>query len=143
MPNSRFCLGELSPAGALAVGTGAGALSVGTTTGSTAAVGAPGPGSGGVVATAAVGSAGVGTAAGSGVPPQLARIGSAITSIISAALIRIRARGIFTIGLLVERKLSVCSIFAIVHDIARMQKCAPAEWDLSPILSGSDDAFSS
>ena len=136
MPNSRFCLGELVPTGAPVVGAGAlvagaGALVAGATVTS----------GDGLVLTAAVGNAGVGAAVISGLPPHAARIGSAITSIMAAAFIRICANGIFTINLLVERNMSICSICFIVHEIARMLKCARAEAKLSAFLSSSDDAF--
>ena len=140
MPNSRFCLGELSLEGAAVVG--AGALLVGAAVVGAGAllVGAAVESDGGFVATAAVGSAAVGATTGSGLPPQLARIGSAIASIMAAALIRIRAKGIFTICLLVERNMSICSTCFIVHEIARMLKCAHAEAMLIAILFGNDDA---
>jgi len=57
----------------------------------------------------------------------------------AAAPIRKRARGIFTMSLLVERNMSICSICFIVHDIARMLKCAHAEAKLIAILPGTDD----
>jgi hypothetical protein len=57
----------------------------------------------------------------------------------AAALIRIRASGIFTINLLVKRNMSVCSICFIVHDIARMLKCARTEAQLIAILPVPDD----
>src|SRR5690242_1264914 len=123
MPNSRFCLGVLVPTGAGAVGSGA--LVAGAGAGALVA----GAGAGALVAgtlasAAAVGRAGVGATAGSGLPPHAARITSAITSIIAAALIRTCANGNFTINLLVERNMSICSIGFIVHEIARMLKCA-------------------
>src|SRR5262245_47079945 len=121
MPNSRFCLGELEPAGAAVVGAGAlVAGSVAPLVGAGALV----AGSGAPVATAAVGSAGVGAAVGSGPPPQLARIGSAITSSIAAALIRNRAKRIFTMSLLVERNIGICSI-ALLYTISRVCCNAP------------------
>src|SRR6266540_6502435 len=129
MPNSRFCLGVLVPAGAAAVGSGA------------LVAGALVAGAGALVAGAAVGSGGVGAAADSGLPPQAARISSAITSIIAAALIRMCANGLFTINLLVGRNIGICSICFIVHEIGRMLKCARAEAKLIAILSSSDDAF--
>ena len=86
--------------------------------------------------TAAVGSAGVGAAI-SGLPPHAARIGRAITSIMVAALIRICANGIFTIELLQ----GICSICFIVHEIARMLKCAHAEANLIVCLSRNDDVW--
>src|SRR5215213_4821228 len=95
MPNSRFCLGELVPAGAV-VGSAAGP---GGTTSDVAfgalVAGAVVAFAGAVVPTAAVGSPGVGATA-SGLPPHAARIGRAITSIMAAALIRMCANGIFT-----------------------------------------------
>jgi hypothetical protein len=89
--------------------------------------------------TAAVGSAGVGAAAGSGLPPHAARIGRAITSSNVAALIRIWANAIFTINLLIKRTMSICSTCFIVHEIARMLKCARTEAKLIASLSRSDD----
>jgi hypothetical protein len=105
-----------------AAGPGGGAL-----VGSGALVaGAAALGAGAVVPTAAVGSAGVGATT-SGLPPHEARIGSPITSSIRAARIRTCANGIFTISLLVKLNIRICSICRIVHEIARMLKCARAE----------------
>ena len=135
MPNSRFCLGELVPVGA-AVAWGAlvagAAVAWGALVAGAAVVGT-------LVPMAAVGSAGVGAAAGSGLPPHAARIGRAITSIAVAALIRICANGIFTIKLLVKGNMNICSTCFIVHEIAWMLKCAHTEVKLIACLSGSDD----
>src|SRR5687768_17075408 len=108
MPNSRLCLGELVLTGAPVVGTGA--LVVGAPVVGATVAGATVVSGDGLVLTAAVGNAGVGEAVIAGLPPHAARIGSAITSIMAAALIRMRANGIFTINLLVKRNISICSI---------------------------------
>src|SRR5205814_8848592 len=87
-----------SPAGAAAAGCGA---SVG------GAVVVPAVG---LAPVAAVGSDGVGLAGVLALPPQEARIGSTIATRMVIALIRKRARGIFTVSLLVEGRMYICSI---------------------------------
>src|SRR5690242_17616336 len=127
MPNSRFCLGVLVLVGAGSAAVGAGPL-VGSGRAAVASgalvAGAAAVAAGALVPTAAVGSAGVGAVETSGLPPHEARIGSAITNIRVAALIRICANANFTINLLVEHTMSIYRIGPIVHEIARMLKCA-------------------
>ena len=133
-------MGVLVLAGAAAVGSGAFVAGAAVAGAGALVAGAGALVAGALAPTAAVGSAGVGATAGSGLPPHAARIGSAIPSMRAAALIRMCANGIFTINLLVKRNMSICSIGFIVHEIARMLKCAHAEAKLITFLSSSDDA---
>src|SRR4051794_11070204 len=120
MPNSRFCLGVLVPSVAATVGAGPLVGAGGTVASGALVAGAAVAPAGAVAPTAAVGSAGVGAVAISGLPPHEARIGNAITSIMSAALIRICANRIFTINLLIECNLSICSIASLY---TRLREC--------------------